>query len=110
MGEFADAAVVQVEGLAVIVTLGAAGAVGCARGQALQVAAPRVDVVDSTGAGDAFVGVLAAALDGGAGLEVAMRRAVAAGSLACTAHGAQRSLPDRAAINTLLPLVTMTQR
>jgi ribokinase len=67
---------------------------------------PDVRVVDTTGAGDAFAGALAAAMVDGAGPVDALRRAVAAGSLACTVHGAQPSMPDRAAIDALLPSVT----
>jgi ribokinase len=106
--EFARAASLAVDGLTVIVTLGAGGALCCVRGKSLRIAAPDVDVVDTTGAGDAFVGVLAAALDGGADLATALRLAVAAGSLACTRHGAQPALPQRAAVDALLPLVTVT--
>jgi hypothetical protein len=59
------------------------------------------------GAGDAFVGALVAALDAGAAPIMALRHGVAAGSLACTAHGAQPALPTRSAIDALLPSVTV---
>jgi ribokinase len=104
--EFALSATAEVPGLAVALTLGAVGALWVAAGTAVRVAAPVVRVVDTTGAGDAFVGALAAALDTGARPVDAMRRAVAAGSLACTLHGAQPALPDRATIDALLPSVT----
>ena len=52
----------------------------------------------TTGAGDAFTGVLAAALDQGMGLPEALRRASVAAGLACTRIGAQTSQPGRAAI------------
>jgi len=107
--EFAAALAKRVPGLSVIVTLGAAGALWCNGAAALHVAAPEVDVVDATGAGDAFVGTLAAALDAGAEREDALRRAVAAGSLACTVRGAQPALPHRAAIDALLPLVALVR-
>jgi ribokinase len=103
--EFARAASLAVDGLTVIVTLGAQGALCSLRGKTMRIAAPAVDVVDTTGAGDAFVGALASALDGGADLAAALRLAVAAGSLACTRHGAQPALPQRAAIDALSPLV-----
>ncbi len=103
---FALRAVAAAPGLAVVVTLGAAGALWRASGIALRVAAPRVAVVDTTGAGDAFVGALAAALDAGATPSTALRTGVAAGALACTAHGAQPALPRRDAIQALLPTVT----
>jgi ribokinase len=90
----------------IVVTLGANGALCRIGAETLHVAAPIVDVVDTTGAGDAFVGALAAALDRGSTPTDALRRAVAAGSLACTARGAQPALPDRVAIEALLPSVT----
>jgi len=92
--------------LTAIVTLGDRGALCHVGDETLYVDAPRVGVVDTTGAGDAFVGALAAALDGGSALPDAPMRAVAAGSLACTAQGAQPSLPHRAAIDALLASVT----
>jgi ribokinase len=54
------------------------------------VALPEERVVDTTGAGDAFCGALAAALAGGAGRVRALDRAVAAGAEAVCRHGAQR--------------------
>jgi len=50
---------------------------------------PPDDVVDTTGAGDAFCGALAAALAGGAGPHAALESALAAGSAAVTRRGAQ---------------------
>jgi ribokinase len=70
-----------------------------ADGRRLEVPALPVGVVDTTGAGDTFVGVLAAALDLGASLEQALRRASAAAGLACLAHGAQTAMPRAAAID-----------
>ncbi len=60
--------------------------------------APSIDVVDTTGAGDALAGAMAAALDRGATLDVALREGVAAGALACTREGAQTAMPTRDAI------------
>ena len=57
------------------------------------VPAPRIEAVDTTAAGDAFVGALAAALQAGGAAADALRRAVYAGSLACTRMGAIPSLP-----------------
>ena len=53
------------------------------------------DIVDSTGAGDAFCGALAWALGDGRKAEEAVRLAAAAGALACRAVGARGSLPSR---------------
>jgi ribokinase len=88
-------------GTAVVVTLGGAGAVASAQGRLHAAAAPEVHVVDTTGAGDAFVGALAAGLDRGRDWPAALAGAVAAGSLACTAFGAQGALPDDARIDAL---------
>ena len=60
-----------------------------------QRAAP-VEVVDTTGAGDAFTAAFAIALLEGRAVEEAVRRAVAASELAVMAWGAQPSYPDRA--------------
>jgi len=82
-----------------VVTRGAAGARAILRdGITVEVPALAIEPVDTTGAGDTFVGVLAAALDLGLTLETALRRASAAAGLACLARGAQTAMPDGAAI------------
>jgi ribokinase len=58
--------------------------------------APAVVVRDTTGAGDCFVGVLAAQLDRGRPLAAAIGRAACAASLSCTRAGGQASLPAAA--------------
>jgi ribokinase len=79
---------------AVITTRGAAGAVVTdADGVTTTVAAPPSDVVDTTGAGDAFTGVLVARLSAGEPLIEACRWGVVAGSLAVRGVGAQDSYP-----------------
>jgi ribokinase len=82
----------------VAVTLGAAGAVVAHGGAVSTIAAPAVQVVDTTGAGDAFCGALAARLAEGADLTAAAGVGVIAGSLATTKAGAQPSMPTRAEI------------
>jgi ribokinase len=77
----------------VVVTLGAEGAILSAGGSAQHFPAPEVEAVDTTGAGDAFVGALAAKLARGAPLEEAVPYAVLAGAAAVTSEGAQGSLP-----------------
>jgi ribokinase len=104
-GAFAAAAAAAIDGLEVVVTRGAAGAISTRRRDQVHVAAPRVEVIDTTGAGDAFAGAFAAALDAGNDRAMALRIASAAGSLACTMHGAQPALPSRDAIDALLPSV-----
>ncbi len=86
-------------GVSTVVTLGAAGAIGWTGGVRRAVPAMAVSVVDTTAAGDTFCGAFAAALDGGFGFTLALARAAAAGSLACTRAGAQPSIPWRDAID-----------
>jgi ribokinase len=78
-----------------VVTLGSGGARWSRDGDVVQVAAPTVDAVDTTGAGDAFAGTLAAAIADGAGPLAALERAVAAGTAAVTRPGAQDWALDR---------------
>jgi ribokinase len=83
-----------------VVTRGADGSVTwLADGSRLEVPALPIEAVDTTGAGDTFVGALAAALDSGIPLAAGLRRASAAAGLACLAQGAQTAMPDAAAID-----------
>ncbi|MGH6903630.1 MAG: PfkB family carbohydrate kinase, partial [Geminicoccaceae bacterium] len=84
------------------VTLGAAGALAIGPDAAHRFAALAVEAVDTTGAGDAFAGVLAAALDQGHPLPAALARASVAAGLACTRIGAQTSQPGAAEIEARL--------
>lgn len=82
-----------------VVTAGAAGAVWAVPGQKpVAVPAWPAEVVDSTGAGDAFCGALAASMAQGLDMMRALRRASIAGSLACARPGAVPSLPALRAI------------
>ncbi len=82
-------------GAAVVRTLGEQGAEWAATEGAGVLPAHRVAVVDTTAAGDCFTGVLAAALDAGAALPHALRRASVAAGLCCARRGSQGSLPSR---------------
>ena len=82
-------------GCAVVVTLGGEGLVAATGVETLRGGALAITPVDTTAAGDCFVGVLAAALDRGATLPTALHRASVAAGLACTKPGAQPSLPMR---------------
>jgi ribokinase len=64
-----------------------------ADGEIARVPPYRVDIVDTTGAGDAFTGNLAVAVARGNSLANAARIANAAGALACTKFGAQGAIP-----------------
>lgn len=87
----------------VVVTLGALGAVWASDDGRGHVAAPsNISVVDTTGAGDAFVGALAASLARGNGLPEATEWGVRAGTIAVTKLGAQSSYPTH---SDLLALV-----
>lgn len=75
---------------AVVVTLGGDGCVVASRDhEPVHIPGIRVDVVDTTGAGDTFCGVLAAALARGLDLAEAARSACVAGAQAVTRQGAQ---------------------
>jgi ribokinase len=85
----------------VVITRGARGvAYRGADGTELQLPAPAVPVVDTTGAGDAFTGALAVAWLEGRDLPGALRFGCAAGALACMVSGADAA-PDRRAILAL---------
>jgi len=85
----------------VVVTVGEDGAVFSNGEPAKQVSAPSVEVVDTTGAGDAFVGALAARLADDAPLEDAIAYAVRAGAAAVTKEGAQGALPTPEVVEAL---------
>lgn len=90
-------------GCAVVMTLGGAGVlVAETSGAMTRVPAPRVDVRDTTGAGDAFNGVFATRLAETADMVEAARWGVIAGALACTAHGAISAMPVRRKIEERL--------
>lgn len=85
---------------AVVVTYGADGSSIHRPGEeAAAVAAHRVDARDTTGAGDAFIGALAAALARGSSLDGAVAEASVAGALATRGLGARASLATRAEID-----------
>lgn len=96
----ADALLARVP--AVVITLGADGSlVARADAPAARVPGIRVEAVDTTGAGDTYCGVLAAALARGADIADAARLATAAAALAVTRPGAQDAVPDAADVAAL---------
>jgi ribokinase len=100
----AEAAAVLVERTRApaIVTLGPAGALVADGATITALPAPRVKAVDATGAGDTFMGALAAELARGMPLLAAARFAVVAASLSVTVAGAREGMPRRAAVAKLL--------
>lgn len=87
---------------AIVVTLGARGIRVVTGDDEIDVPPYVVRAVDTTGAGDAACGALAAALALGHDLVTAARRASAAGALAATRHGAVPSLPYREDIDSFV--------
>jgi ribokinase len=84
-----------------VITVGEAGAVFASGDATEHFSAPEVDVVDTTGAGDAFVGALATQLARDAQLEEAVAYAVRAGAAAVTREGAQGALPTPEVVEAL---------
>jgi ribokinase len=87
---------------AVVLTLGARGALLADGERILQVPGYVVQVVDTTAAGDAFCGALGTQLARGRSLETAVRYANAAGALATTVLGAEPAMPRREAVEQLV--------
>jgi ribokinase len=86
----------------VIVTLGNKGALIADNAQATHVETFKVNVVDTTAAGDAFIGGFATALLQNKSLEEAVRYGCACGALATTKFGAQPSLPTKEEVDNFL--------
>ncbi len=84
---------------AVVVTLGADGALVVADGTATHLPAAPVNAVDTTGAGDAFCGALADGLARGWSLVAAARWAVKVAGISTTGRGAQGAMPVRSAVS-----------
>jgi ribokinase len=90
------------EEIVVVETLGEEG-VAIHRGAAVErVEAPRVEAVDTTGAGDCFNGVFAAGLVEGLEAAAAARRAAAAAALSVTKRGAREGMPTRDELEAFL--------
>jgi ribokinase len=87
---------------AVVATMGERGAELVQGAGRTTIEAAPVAAVDTTGAGDAFLGALAAGLAAERPLADALRRAVAAGAVAVTRPGALLSMPDAAEVTALL--------
>jgi ribokinase len=95
-GPIALALLKGTHGRAIVVSLGGDGALLVDERGTTPLPAPRVDVVDTVGAGDTLNGALAAGLAAGLALPDAARRAVRAASLAVTREGAREGMPSLA--------------
>ena len=93
----------------VVITLGSRGALLCRDGVSVEVPAFKVDTVDPTAAGDAFLGAMIAGMAAGETVEWAARRGAAAGALAVTRPGAVPSLPYRQEVDRLVAATVMVE-
>ena len=98
-------------GLTCVITLGGAGCIAATAAQGWRVPVLPIRPVDTTGAGDTFVGVLTAWLDSGAVLAEALRAASVAAACSCEQVGAQTAQPRRdtilARLHDLPPVVPL---
>lgn len=85
-----------------VITLGEQGAVALIDGEIHRLSPIKVNVVDSTAAGDVFSGALAAALSKGQSLVDALNFAKAAAALSTTRPGAQTSIPELSEVEALI--------
>lgn len=88
-----------------VVTLGSRGALVIEKHGTTEVESPRVTAVDTTGAGDAFVGALITQLAAGDDLAAAARRAVRVAAVSVTRPGAQASYPTRGEVDSARGMV-----
>ncbi|MFK5979057.1 MAG: ribokinase [Rhizobiaceae bacterium] len=87
-----------------IITMGSLGVVAVSEGKTITIPSFEIDnVVDTTGAGDAFNGCFAALTSEGAELEQALRFASAGATLCVGKYGAANAMPNRKEIETFLP-------
>jgi ribokinase len=86
----------------ICVTLGKRGVLALANGEASMIAGRDVKAVDTTGAGDCFVGAVAAKLAGGAAIRDALAYANAAASISVQRMGAAPSMPTAAEVDEIL--------
>ncbi|WP_026317334.1 ribokinase [Ahrensia kielensis] len=92
----------QTFGKGLIITLGADGALAIIDGKEYSAKSPKIEAVDTVGAGDTFCGALAVALSEGQPVEAVLKFACAAGALACLQAGAQPAIPLRADIDKMI--------
>lgn len=98
----AKAALKQYPDLSVLMTLGSAGVCYLSGNEDIQVDAFSVEAVDTTAAGDTFIGFTLAALADGLTMAAAMRRGCAASAICVTRLGAAPAIPDAQEVNAFL--------
>lgn len=86
----------------VVMTIGDRGSVYFDGQRRIEQVAFKVDVVDTTGASDAYVGAYCVGLVNGWSIEKTLEFASATAALACTEHGTMSSMPTRRAVDQLL--------
>lgn len=101
-GASAAALSARLGGVSVVLTRGAEGADVASQDETWHEPAVAIQPVDTTAAGDCFVGVLANRLDRGASLRAAVGRAAAAAALCCMHPGSQGSIPTAAETDIFL--------
>jgi ribokinase len=89
-------------GKGIIITLGAKGALAVIDGNEFSAKSPKIEAVDTVGAGDTFCGAFAVALEEGKSIVAALGFACAAGALACLKPGAQPAIPMRTDIDAMV--------
>ncbi len=94
----------------IIVTLGENGALMVNRERSIHIPSFRIEAVDTTAAGDAFIGGLAISLLKGKSPEDSVRYACACGALAATKFGAQTSLPTAVEVERFMKLQSGNQQ
>lgn len=90
------------DGVVVVETRGPEGVIIRRGGEETRAAAPKVEAVDTTGAGDCFNGVFAAGLAQRMDVVDAAERATAAAALSVTKVGAREGMPTRQALDSFL--------
>jgi ribokinase len=91
-------------GQTIVVTLGANGLLASTPSETIELDPYTVDTVDTTGAGDAFVGAFVSALEDGKSLKNVLDFANAAGAVATTSEGASKAVPTPPEIEDVLDL------